>query len=213
MVNTMANLQNNAIISFQLDGRIDGQQLLLTHHFRIITTPPTSFDMQTVCDELFTWANTADNICDRYVNCLSQQVTGIVCHIQAIHPTRYVKTTYTPAASAGEVLVAAFPPNVAHAITTRCEQAGKHFRGTKHIGGVPTTFSANGLMEAAALTVYDILGSQFEVAPDLDVIGLDGSLVPVVYNRSSPSTSAQIISHVVQSTTRVERRRTVGLGT
>lgn len=208
----MPIIGNNTIIALTIDGRLDGQQLLLTHHYRLNVVTGPGFDMADVLDQLNEYLASSDRLYDRYVNVLSQQVTGMFAVLQVIHPIRYVRKTYNNPQATGEVTQVSLPPNVATAITLQCERAGKKFRGTKHIGGVPVTFTTNGLVNATGLALYNPLGTELLNEPDLDVIGFDGALLPVVYNRTSPATSPQVVTRIVQPTQRVERRRTVGLG-
>jgi len=92
--------------------------------------------------------------------------------------------------------------------------AGRDQISVKHIGGAPTTFSENGLITDLGRTCLDTLGNVLQTNyPVTDSDGQTTLLQPVVFHRTLPASSPTIVRHVIEPTTRILRRRTVGYGT
>jgi len=210
----MPDLTENTIVSVNIDGRLDGQQILFTSHWRLRSDAwPGDPEMIATFDAMHNLFDAVDNLFAAYGGCLSEDVTNINSKFQAIHPIRYVYQTYSFQGGVGLEAEPALPPNVAHVITVRADDTGPGNRGNKHIGGVPTTFSEAGLVTAGGLVAYSGLGSWLQTVQGIEVGPFTNiELEPVIYHRAAPSLSPKITSHVIGTTTRVERRRTVGLG-
>jgi hypothetical protein len=204
----------NDIISVGVDSLLNGQQVLLTHHYVITAVTGTAPTVQLGTTSIITAINGAAGLVQKLADTYSNDVLLMSIYAQKIWPIRYVRFSGTPSLDTGSVSGDALPQNVAHAITLRSEFIGADGRGTKHIGGVPSTWSVGGQMTETAYDAYAALAD--ELVDTLTVAVLGGgqlTLKPIAYHRATPSVSALVDNWIISRTTRVMRRRTVGLGT
>jgi hypothetical protein len=141
------------------------------------------------------------------------QVTDLIWkHVryQWIFPTRYGFVELDPSPAAGAVVDTALPPNDGIAFTKRAERSGRQFIGTFHMGGIAagdlTAGEINGVRLAAFNAVRDELKATYTYAPGGE------QFIPVIYHRAAPADSPVVVNTVLQTTSRINRRRTVGLG-
>lgn len=209
----MATIGNGAIISLNIDGRLDAQQVLLTTHWRMNLNGSGAPEQAAFWPDAALAFESVGSLFDVYPDVLSSDVTFIGWVFQILYPVRYVKFTGVMGAPAGAVGVSALPPGTAHAITLRGEAVGRTKRGVKHIGGVPNTFSENGMLAAVAITPMNNLSLALSTVQSVTHDGEEYLLEPVVYHRAAPNTSEQILYRTVMQETRTMRRRVVGRGT
>lgn len=201
------------ILSLNLDALHDGGQLLLTTHWKVhAISPSSSVDSTDLWTEWASLMNAVGGLGDVYAATTSEAVTDIKYVFQLIHPIRYVKTVVPSDHPVGEVALPAMPPNVAHVIVLRADAAGPHNVGTKHIGGVPSTFTEGGLLTTAGLDALLILAVPLKNELAITVGANTVTLRPVIYNRAAPATSVEVTNAAIGSATRVMRRRTKFLG-
>jgi len=206
------SIATNDVIEYTLRGQLDGQTMLTVLHFRALVTGPITDGraklLAFITKELTFGAATITN---EYVNCLSQQWVMDNIYAQVIKPTRYVRVVGIPSeARNGAVEVDSLPSSVAAAITKRSNgTAGRHGQGTVHMGAVPTTFASGSVLTPAAVSAYSLLG---QVLAEDYVIDTALTLQPVIFDRSSPSTSAIYRSCDPELTIRTMKRRVVGRG-
>lgn len=206
-------LHDDDIISLSFDALHDGQQLLLTTHWRVAnSTPSVGLDWDEVQTAWVTYLDALGNLGDQVTGSYSEDVTDINYVFQRIYPTRNIKFKTVAAHDVGQVVEPSFPPNVAHAVVIRADVAGPHNKGVKHIGGVPLTYSEAGLITATGLAQLSNLGDALRTVPTLTVTAATFDLIPLIFNRAAPLTSVVAEHYAVGSATRTMRRRTVGLG-
>jgi len=158
---------------------------------------------------------------DSYQAMLAPQVINIYWDFQWIHPTRYVKRTNVLGPS-GTAPDATTVTNLAAALEFRSDIATRRGSGTKHIAGIGGLTSAAGQISAPQLGAMD----DFSVIHML-VPGVHGGFFrPIIFGRARPAyvdkhgnthpalpvSTLPITSFNAQPTTRVMRRRTVGVG-
>lgn len=201
------------IMSFRCDSRLNGQQMLLDLYYRVdgidLSDDVELFQFQS---DFFGALDAADMLTAAIANCYSQDVTNIVYYMQKIYPNRYIATPFIGASEVGTVAVGALPQNVAIVDTLRWLESGRHFISNKHMGGVPTTFAADGMITDLGRGRHTTLIEQEVLVRDVDSQGNTLHMVPIIFNRNTVVNSAQIMNGYVQETTRIMRRRTVGLG-
>lgn len=207
----MPEVPSGSIISVQNDARLFSQQVLLTLHYRIETVFGGDWDLYPTLSALDGIFNSAGGLWETYAAAQSNNVTYSGLIYQMIWETRYLKTTISPATTTGSVASPCETPNIAAGITLQGELTGRTNRGTKHIGGLPTSFVSAGTLTAGALTAMNDLRDK--MIETIDING-DASVlaVPVVYHRAAPISSVVIVAGVAHSQVRTMRRRTVGLG-
>lgn len=153
------------------------------------------------------------NMDDDYIAAVSSDMTEIVKDLQWISPTRYLKQTYTVGITGtGEAPAVSMPPNVSHVFTLRGDIAVPVRVGTKHIPAVPIEWVDEGKPTGAAQAIYATLAAQAKNDFPITVGGDSFNVLPYVFNRDEPLTSVLVTAWRLGETTRVERRRTVGLG-
>lgn len=149
-----------------------------------------------------------------FCNCISEDASTIQWFGQIIHPQRYVKqeltgvVNTTPTAPAG-----ALPQNVSAGLTLRGDLGTRTNRGTKHMGAVPAEWVDGGYYTMAALGAYNNLKAVATGTLTLALAGGDTPCEPILYHKASPATGTLITNGFIGGTSRVDRRRTVGLGT
>lgn len=200
----------NTIIQVGLEGKLFEQRVLTVLHYRvsIVSGVPNYFDEM---NGLGTWFTNPGPVSfrDTFRACVPAEYTFQTVRVQAIFPTRFaaVRRVVNQAGTGDSTTTA----NVSQAITTSTIKAGR-----TQIGGVrlplATTRSLNGSLTAAALTALDNFAAQLELPAEEPVQG--GLYSPVIFHRG-PNVNPRwddIINATPQTTTRVVRRRTVGLG-
>jgi len=131
---------------------------------------------------------------------------------QWIHTTRYTANRRNQGAGPGVVVGLAAPPNVMSTITKRSLFADRHGVGSIHIGGMTSTDITLGMLSAGRITNLSSLGELLILDIDVSAIPNALELTPIILNKSSPGASYSWHEATVQATSRVQRRRTVGLG-
>lgn len=210
----MPDLVENSIITLNFDGILDGQQVLLTTAWRLefVTLSAPDPNMAGLFDAWHGVIDALANLNAAYLDSLSHDMTVPYQFFQAIWPTRYVRRRYTPGDGEGHVIEDALPPNVAHVITLQTDVAVPRRVSNKHIGGVPSDGTLEGYITAPQKARLDNLRDWLITPTDVTYGGNDYRLNPVMLKWDSPNNSKRIYTGYTQTTTRVERRRTVGLG-
>jgi len=129
---------------------------------------------------------------------------------QWIHPLRYGRQEIVNVNATGGVAFPALPPNEGFSITKRGLQAGRRFIGSTHVYGLPVRDQTLGQLNAFELDERANLADKIQTT--ITLAGGGPIFTPVIFSKSAPTTSPEIVGTVVQQTTRTERRRTVGLG-
>lgn len=204
---------DGSIFSLALDYRLDGQQVLFTTHWQWTAgTPGADSDYASLLTEWFRQVALVGDMCDLVASCYSQDAINGTVLIQCLYPTRYLIASNPSSQPAGLVAHDSLPPGTAQVFTMRSEATGRSQRGTKHMGAVPTNFSANGIPTAPAILAYTNLAERLDDSYSIDVMGATGSLIPVIFHKASPNTSPRITNNIMGGTTRTMKRRVVGRG-
>lgn len=206
-----ASISNQSIFALTCRFTNDGQENLNTFHYRWTNTGGTGYLLNEIVDPFITYWDGLGSPKALIYDCLPTSITNVSWFLQCVALQRTPKQEIT-SDGAGTVTGTKMPPNVAHTITLRGIFSGPHFRGTKHIGGVPTSFTSGGMLTPTGREAYDALAAGMA---DVMTFGLtdDQTFNPVIFRRSSPAMSAEVDDYIIGDTTRVMRRRTVGLGT
>jgi hypothetical protein len=206
-------LFNGDIIELTFWGRCFGQRILLTHHYRWEGTSNPAIPTSTSLTELLALVKDGgtSDIVSYYKSVLGLPYTYEFTRAQVIDPVRsaYVSDNADagPALNPGTTNVG----NQTLVLTFRTEGAGKKQRGNKHIGPIPVTGFTNGMIANAFVPLMDDLGSQ--MLKRITSATPPGEYAPIIYHgkNDNPGYTA-ITNYIIQTTARVQRRRTVGLG-
>ena len=162
-----------------------------------------------VMDELRAKLITANNLRDDYLSCCPPQYTLNETWVQFVRPTRYVKKVYVDA-QAGTFAGDAHTANIAAVIERRGVTASRKSVSTLHVP-CPTANSAitGGSITAGYATPLADLATQVAT----QVTTATGYVLdPVIDNGVGGTNFTAIGLAFPQTTVRVMRRRTVGLG-
>lgn len=201
---------NEAIMQATVEGRHENQQVLSVFTFKLNASGGLA-DGQAALNAFWIFFGGAGNILEKYASCLSVKCTGLKTRLQWIHPTRFAfLTKVSGTITDGTVAGAAMPVNSAVAITKRGQNANRANIGTLHMPAVPASFVVDGALTGGAVTAYTALGDQ--LLQEITTATPAATYIPVMFHRTSPSVGARIVAHEVSRFARVQRRRTVGLG-
>lgn len=193
------------IIEVTVEGRANNQVTLSVLHYRLIAAagvPDGDAAAQALLNEL----NNPLDLIGAYAACCSNHFELVAISAQWIHPTRFHRNDQNSLIPNGQRAGDMLPPNVSAAITKLADEATRHGRGTLHMPGVPAPEVLDGLVQANQLIRYDTLGVQIKKVRQA------GTMVPILFNRLAPTQSVVITATRSEETSRVNRRRTVGVG-
>jgi hypothetical protein len=204
-------LMNNDVVRVQWRGLCFGQRIILNNDYIVIgdLNPLTSV-AQDLGNILASAAvGGVDDKTTRYLACLPPQYTMTDMRAQKLNPARSAYVSLATPATVGTHASPATVANDSAALTLRTPLAGRKFYGTKHIGPIPDAASAAGLLTGAYKTILGLFGADL-IAP-LVPGGVGGYLANCVLNM--PTLIGTFTTNfIVGDQSRVQRRRTVGIG-
>lgn len=196
---------DGSILEVTIQGRHNDQTVLSLFHYRLVGSLGLP-DGEAAIDAFDLEFQAVGGIADQYLSCCSNEYLGTRIHYQWIYNIRYHKKDFANRNGDGKVAVPAHPQNVGSAITKFNNIAGRHSRGTLHMPAVPQTFTTAGRLNGVGSLTYLTLASQ------LQTVLVTGTMEPVLLNKANPALSKVIDGATVEETTRINRRRTVGVG-
>lgn len=201
-------VSNGNIVEVTFFGRMADQVLMSVFHYRV-TGITDGADGTALSDSLNNALKLPAGLETTYTQSCSQDYAFERVTIQWIYNIRYTRQEYVPAQGQGAINSPGLPPNDSVALTKRTDTANRHNRGTLHMPGVAVQSVLNGNVTPAGLVTYSNLGTRVAAL----VTTADGAnFTPVIFNRGTPQNSPTILTCTPQNTSRVQRRRTVGLG-
>ena len=197
------------IYSVTFDLTMFGQKLMNTFQYRLGTIG-TAITTDDVCDGMNTVMNTAGNMYAKYRACVTAQVTHNNTWIQVAYPARQRKKVYAIGV-AGSWTGTAYTANTAVSIERYGPAANRHNIGRVQIPSADDATSINnGLVSGAGyLTVLNAFAAQM-LQPLTTAAG--SVLGPVLVRSPIDGNYEFLLGTSVQTTVRVMRRRTVGVG-
>lgn len=193
------------ILEVSIKGRFENQVCLSVMHYKIDSAGGTA-DGDLAIDTFDAAFNAAGSFVGFYLAaCHADYVCDQVVY-QWIKPTRFRRVTKNPIGANGAVAGAKMPPNVSFAISKLGIHATRHGRGTLHMPAVPSAHVVGGTLSVAGGLAY------LPIAQGVSQTFLAGSFIPVLLNRGNFALSEDVVNGRVETTSRVQRRRTVGLG-
>lgn len=203
-------LLNNDIVQITWRGSCFGQRILLTHHYKILgdynAATSIAQDLDDITNNIHPLG--ANDKTTVYLACLPPQYNLIEIRAQRIRASRSAyraQGNAFPGTHASPATVA----NDSACVTLRTENAGRSQVSNKHIGPIPDAVSAAGVLTPAYKLLLSSLGSALVTA--FAPVGSGSIVTPVVFNRTL-LTSDVLNTYIVGEQSRVQRRRTVGLG-
>jgi hypothetical protein len=214
------SIASNSVVQVTLKMTLFNQVVMNTFHYRYEQGLIPITDGAAALSD-FNDALDIDTFYLNYINSLPPQCLNIVADLQWIYPLRYVKRSFNQGPVGGSPN-ATTVSNMAAALLMRGDTASRRSVGTKHIPGVGGATVAAGLLSAGKVAeVTDFADRAILV----QMVG-DRIFRPIVYGRARPAYTDRhgvlhpalptlmtpITAYEVETTARVMRRRTVGLG-
>lgn len=205
-------VSNDSIVQAIMRGRVAGQETMNVIHLRPVDAP-----VGDIADGLANLVEIAGALditglgwSKLLGDCCQEDTTFDWLQLQYVWPTRFSYYRQVPDAPGGVKIGDAAPPNVSAVITYQGDAVGRHERGNQHIFGLLASDVTEGRIDATLATSMNAL-ADFLVEP-FTVVGSGLEYEMVIYQRAAPGASVPVTHHTVQTTSRVTRRRTVGLG-
>lgn len=197
------------VLRATLRGDCFGQQILLdlTYVCSVGSVAPVN----DVLDEFLSLLGPgAATIQANYLDCLPPSYTMRERRAQMVTPVRTAyRSVFTNVANVGTA-GAATTANDATAITRRTNSAGRSQVSTLKIGPMPDGSSVGGAVTAGYIGVLGTLAFSTLLTQILPVTG--AQFVPCIVNRNNQVLGRLLTSFRVGQYSRVNRRRTVGIG-
>lgn len=201
-----------SIIEATVLGNLNGQRIMSVFHYRVTVESTIIDPALEIVDFNESWFDPAVPLgfAQLYSGSVPENHNITQSAAQVVAPLRRARVTQNVTLTGARA--AAAVPNTAVVITKRTAFAGRDQIGSVHLPLDPATDAAGGFVDAALKSVLEA----FAAGMLLDVTGTAGGGVytPVIWHRdaAAPDDFDTVTNTVVQDTTRVMRRRTVGLG-
>jgi len=194
-------------------GTLAGQQILSTFHYRC-TSLGSSFGTptQTAMAELIgAIVDPAISLHSRLIDVMPSNYTLNRWTAQVIQPVRYAEVKGTVLDTTGASGAIASTANIAAVITRRGVLGNRSNVGSLHLPYPDAlTETTTGVISAAFLADLDLLAANMRQTLTLTPSTI--VFAPVLYNKGKTPNYTDITASFAQSTIRVMRRRTVGVG-
>lgn len=202
------------LIQLTFVSRWNAQIIMLTTHYKCRTPASGSQSTAITLQGLIDYVDPAgaNSLGDVYLKCLPENVILREMWAQKIYPAREVKQSKAVSYTGLWPTAEANTGNIDAVITLRTDKAGRSQVGNKHIGPMPQDAYTSGQISGAMILAMETLGEGLVNALNTPA---SGQYDPVIFHRNGDGAAAKsdlIGSYVIQTTARVMRRRTVGLG-
>lgn len=198
----------DSVMQVQFEGRLFGQQVMTVMTYRM--TGALTLDGTTTLNEINTALIAAGGLWDKWLGCMSQDVQSCYRSLQWIKPIRYAYLSYldTPLAQ-GLLVNDSLPPNDSQALTRRTEIAGRKETSTLKLPGLPAVEVTAGFISEDQITRLQDFGDQScLVIP----VGGGNEMKAIPFSPSGWAERNVLTTSYPHNTSRIMRRRTVGLG-
>lgn len=201
-------VSTDAIAEVVFRGMLHGQVVMSLFHYRLNNAIVNS-DGTALATALNGFLNNATRLLGDYASACSNELEITDVTVQWVYPTRYSLQRFTPVVTNGGNVDPSLPSNVAIALLKRTFLTGPRQRGVTHMPAVPVSNVVGSVLVAGALASYQLVCDDMD---DVYITTGGETFEPLIYNKTFPVTSPQIQSVTVEETTRIMRRRSVGVG-
>lgn len=210
----MSTLSTNDVCEVTMFGRMSGQAILNVFHYvyegTAITTPAgynTEMDQLAAAFRTNVW-NHASGIRVNVMNAYTLEY--IRAQKVAVNRSWFSDLAVNEQGSNVLVIGDPLPQNVHLTMTLRGNRTGRGVQGSKRFAGLASGSLQNGVWSVPTTQQWAAVGGR--VATDLPgSIGFS-TFYPIIWNARTPNLRNKIRQVAIQSTVRIDRRRTVGLG-
>lgn len=211
----------NNVLQLTLRGTLFGQTMMNTFHWQQRSAGGTFTDAAAFLSDFNDDLSIADTFYDQWRTCVPALMVNIFADLQWIYPDRFVKRTFVlfPVGGAAHVPTTA---NLASVITLRGDIASKRSIGDKHLPGLGGNAIALGQVTAGQIAQMEEFGARA-----IQPVTVGGHVMePIIFGRprpeytdrhgvvhpALPASYIRVTQWISQTTARVMRRRTVGVG-
>jgi len=200
----------NSIIEVGMVGSLLNQRILSVFHYAV-TSPSTETVVQNEVAQFLAQISNggALSLSTTYTECLPANATLLQVTAQALTPLRYArqKVLKNQMGTQDDTNT----PNVAGVITKQTDFSGRRYIGGVHIPTGGTLSVQDGfLTEDFKAKLFTFAGTMIQ---QVTIVPTGAIYTPVIYHRPPLTTApTPVVAFTVQDTSRVMRRRTVGLG-
>lgn len=198
-------LIGDSIIQVIIETNLNTQRLLNVLHYQVDSVG--ALDYNVALNALLGTLQSPGDVVETLSNCQSEDAQIRRISAQPVYPARLAIISGVLAIDGG-VAQPALPQNTSLVVTKRSDLATRYGTGSIHIPGIPTTFVSNGFITGAANAAM-VLFADAASAPKL---AGGNTYTPVLWNLATPGRVTVWDRYVIQETSRVMRRRTVGVG-
>lgn len=205
----MAGLNANDILAVTLKGTLFGQTVLSTFHYRVLVGSVETTYIPAAQAFADAFSAGVDNPTLAMLAAQSPQYTLDSIRVQRLFPAR---ETYvdSPVGLPGTNANACTASNVAATISKRGPLANPHNKGGVHIPGVSALNATAGVWDAPFLTLLNEVALRMRAIYNVPLSLSQSEMV--IFNKGNPNISTTMVATTPQTTVRVSRRRTVGVG-
>jgi hypothetical protein len=204
---------SGAIVEVVFEQQEVNQSVLNVFHYRLNNDTGLIVDGDAITQQIANWVLIGlGNVPALIKPAFNNQWQFLRLRTQWIYPTRYTPLSYSSGAGPGTNVNPALPQNCATTITKRGLLADRHSIGSSHWAGMTTADLDAGVMTAGRLATMVGIADKMLVTIDTSAVPGSIDVVPIIYNRTTPAASLNVVDYVVQSTSRTMRRRTVQVG-
>lgn len=204
----MATVTDGAILELVIHSTLNLQRQMTVLHYRLSdsSSPADQFGKLANADLRFA---AADGPYDAIAAASGSDCEFQLVQLQWIYPTRYAYRRFDSMPLVGQDDQPCYPSNVSATITKRGEEANRHNIGAVHLPNVPIEKIVGGKFVPGYLTTLEALAVALKTPYTM---ATGGTLTPILANKANLAASVPVATTVVQEYSRVQRRRTVGLG-
>lgn len=201
-------IPDRAILQVQFEGRLCNQQVMTVMTYRI--TPTFGEEGPNLITEIEAKVGAAGELFEKWQDCLSEDVTSLTRSYQWIKPERFAYEVFVDDPQrVGGIALPSLPPNDSQAVTRRSFETGRKTTSTLKLPGLPIDKVVAGFLTDDQLTRLSIFG----VKSCQTITLLSGAvLYPTPFGGAGWDESPTLTMNYPHNTTRIMRRRTVGLG-
>jgi len=204
-------LQNGNVLQLSFFGLYQSQRIINTWNLEIDQFEPEDLDYEEYVNALIDDFLITDGVVEKLQDTWIATYTVQEVRVQKVYPTRERAVIRTVTAL-GAISGTGAPANVAAVVTKQGDAAGRFAQGSWHHCGVPSA-SLTTTGGVAAGYADDIKNALQAIVDIGSPTGFDGSTAQsVLWSPKVPARKTPITNLVAQSTSRVMRRRTVGVG-
>jgi hypothetical protein len=198
----------NDVCEVTITAVLANQIVFWTHHYKYIDATVIA-DGNAELGLLTTALRTTSAVYTKLKGLQTSDVAYQEMRTQIVFPARRPYHSFDLRPDAGTKAPPTAPPNVACFINKQSSIVGRGRHGGWHICGVDLASISAGIMDPAYIALANVAAGLWNT----DVLTTSGShWHPVIFNPRNPTPQADIFGTFTERTSRIERRRTVGVG-